>query len=195
MKQAYTYEPAGLEILLTELAGATFLQGYYTDFVRSLGVEKSDRILDYCAGGGFIAGKIAEKLRDGRLVYADVSRKWLARAAGRLSAYQTAASTLLTGLGGAIRGGGYDKIVVHYVLHDFPVSLRASVIQQCAENLKATGTLFIREPLGTKHGMMLYEAINLLEAAKTLSYHYQVTRQRLPGVYIDIKCRLKKEMI
>jgi SAM-dependent methyltransferase len=192
MAKGYTYEPTPAEMVLTELVGNTLLSGYYRDLVRGFDLPGTARVLDYCCGSGIIAAKIATQLRaGGRLVVAEVSERWLCRAAGRLQRFPGAACAHLTGLQGRILGGDYDAIVVHFVLHDFLAQLRPLVLQQLLQNLRGQGTLYLREPLGERHGMQLFELINLLEATKNLDYDYQVRRQALVGCFVDIRCRLK----
>lgn len=193
MKECYTFEPTKLEIILTRLIGKTLLTGYYSEFVAGLEIQTNDKVLDYCCGGGFISQKIAKKLQkqQGQLVYADVSEKWLKYVAKKTKLYKIAVGSQLRHFNNWIMGGEFDKIVVHYALHDFPLKYRIMVFNQLVKNLKRSGILFIREPIGKKHGIKLYELINLIEATKKLSYQYKITKKFVRGEFVDIRCWLK----
>lgn len=191
MNQEYTFEPAGLEVIMTECVGNTLMRGYYSDLVNSLGIQGSDKVLDYCSGSGIISKKIAKKLKDGQLIFADVSNVWLEHASKKLKAYKAAKAVRLNCFGGKLEDGEYDKILVHYAIHDFPQKYRIEIINQLADNLKGDGILYLREPLGEKHGFKLHELVNLIESIKRLSYEYEIVKKPLIGEFINVKCHLK----
>ena len=170
MKQEYHFEPSRIEIIVTKLIGNTLLQSYYNSFIKILGINNGDKVLDYCSGSGIISKKIAKKLKNGKLIFADVSKEWLRHAARNLSGYKAAKSIHLNDFNSGIMGGKYDKIIVHFALHDFPSDYHFLIINQQIKNLKSDGMIFIREPLVEKHGLELYKLINLLESLKVLSY-------------------------
>jgi len=190
MDETYTFEPSDMEVLLTEFIGNSLIRRFYSGFVNKLGIGANDKVLDYCCGSGIISRKILKSLNRGMLVYADVSCKWLRHAAKNLGSYKLAESCSISEFGSMIAGGEYNKIVVHYVLHDFPEQYRIQVINQLVKNMKRDGILFIREPLGEKHGMKFYELVNLLEATKSLTYEYVISKKFIIGEFVDIKCRL-----
>ncbi len=187
MTRTYIFEPAKAEIVLTELIGSTLLHRYCSKLVDSLKLEKKDKVLDYCSGSGNISKHMAEELQGGQLVYADVSGKWLSHAGKKLEAYKHVQGWKLDDFCGLIGGGNFDKILVHFALHDFPTDYQAAIISQLALNLKQGGVLLIREPLSVKHGMPLHILVNLFEAIKCFSYDYEVKESRLTGKYVDLR--------
>lgn len=188
--ERYTYEPTATEIALAELVGGTLLQGYYRRFAQGIPLRSDARVLDYCAGSGLLAEKLAVRLATGQLVAADVSRVWWWRAVKRLAWSEQTRCVQLGGFEESILGGDYDVIVVHFALHDFPPQLRPPVLRQLLANLKPGGVIYLREPINRNHGLPLFALINLLEASKQLAYQYQLG-QAIVGRYVDVRCSLK----
>ncbi|WP_190014137.1 hypothetical protein [Geosporobacter subterraneus] len=56
--------------LISWVIGKNLPEGI-SDFVKSLGIQQRDKVLDYCSGSGMIAKGIAGLLKDGLLVYAE----------------------------------------------------------------------------------------------------------------------------
>ncbi|MDF2545985.1 MAG: Methyltransferase type 12 [Anaerosolibacter sp.] len=187
----YVFKPSKLEILLTESLGYTLLQRYYTNFVTYLGIKGNEKVLDYCSGSGFIAKRVAHRLNDGQLIYGDISSRWLKLAEKKLWKYKLAKGLLIHDFTDQIEEGGYDKIIIHYALHDFPADYRMPILKQLIENLNKEGILFIREPVGIEHGMQICELINLLEKNKELVYEYNIATRWVMGAFIDVRCWLK----
>ena len=191
MKYEYIFEPSQMEITITELAGNTLAKPYYRKLAEKLGAAVDDKVLDYCSGSGIIAKEILKRLGQGQLVYADVSEKWLLHAAKKLKHNKNAMREKIRDFQGKISGGEYDKILVHFSLHDFPKEYRLLIINQLVANLKLTGRLYIREPLSITHGFQLHELINLLEYTKKLSYEYKIAKNRFVGECVEIDASLK----
>ncbi|MCX7747799.1 MAG: class I SAM-dependent methyltransferase [Clostridia bacterium] len=194
MDKQYSFEPSKQEIFWTGFIGSTFLQFYYLDFVKHLKIKTTDRILDYCSGSGIISQKAAKYLKWGELVFVDVSRRWLHQAAKRLKPFNRALGLHLCDFDGIIHGGRYNKIIVHDTIHDFPDEYHIRIITQLMKNLKQDGTLFIREPIGTKHGIKLYQLVNLFESIEGISYEYEIVKKRMIGEYVDVRCCFKNEI-
>lgn len=191
MMDYYVFEPTRLEMVFTELIGNTLARPYYRKVVANLGIAAADKILDYCSGSGILAAEVLKRLNQGQLIYADVSEKWLTHAAKKLKRNEKAKAVKICAFHGKISGGEYDKIFVHFSLHDFPKEYQLLIINQFAENLKPSGTLYIREPLNTAHGIRLHELINLLEYTKKLSYEYKIVKSKSVGEYVEISASLK----
>lgn len=189
----YSYEPSRLEIILTNFLGLTLLQKYYGNFVKGLDIKENDKVLDFCSGSGIIAGKAAGCLKRGQLIYADVSEKWLANAAEKIHRFHMAKPYHIKELSGLILKGYYDKIIVHFTLHDLPDSLQMKIIKQLIHNLKPSGLLIIREPNAKRHGVKLFRIINLLESEKAVCYSYSIRKEPIVGEYIDIRSWLKPD--
>lgn len=191
MEYIYMFEPSRMEIAITELIGNSLLKPYYRVTVERLGLSADDKVLDYCSGSGILSREILKRLGSGQLVYADVSEKWLKHTEKKLKHSKKAKGEKLRDFRGKLSGGGFDKILVHFSLHDFPGEYRLLIINQLIENLKPTGRLYIREPLGRTHGFPLHELINLLEHTKKLSYEYKIVKNWLVGEYAEIIATLK----
>jgi ubiquinone/menaquinone biosynthesis C-methylase UbiE len=185
------FEPSDMEVHLTIIVNGTLLRGYHRAFAESLCLTGGERVLDWCVGSGGIARQIARKLSCGHLVFADVSGKWLACAGRRLRACTRAQAHRIDGFAGPIAGGGFDRIVVHFALHDFPKELCPVIIAQLAENLAPGGILALREPVSKagSHGIRLCDLFNPLEADKALRYDYEIRKRRLVGETVDVRCR------
>lgn len=188
----YKFEPSRLEIWLTNLVGHTLLYKYYEDFVRSLNIHENDRILDFGCGSGIISKKIAHKLISGNLTYIDVSKKWLNVAKRRLESNGNTVGYLINDFTSQIGEGEYDKIVVHYTLHDFPRVYLNLIINQLIEHLHINGSLIIREPIDIKHGIPLYEINKLLEYFNNVSPKYRIQCNEIFGDYAEIICKFKQ---
>ena len=192
MNIPYEFEPKNLEIIFIECVGNTLIRGYYSELVASLKIKGSNKILDYCCGSGIISRKISRKIKDGELIYTDMSKRWLKHTSSKLKSCKYAKGVFLDNFTGIISGGEYNKILIHYVLHDFPKGYRIQIINQAVKNLRTDGILFIREPMEDSHGIKLHELFNLIESVKKLSYEYEIITKPLIGKYVHIKCRFKK---
>lgn len=193
MEKQYTFEPSGMEILMTEVIGNTLVRWYYKKLANELIIEPDDKVLDYCSGCGTISDIIARNNKQSQLVYADVSERWLCHAEDKLKKHKNAVGVKVSTFKGKICSGSYDKILVHFALHDFPMEYRTLVISQLVENLKPFGKLYIIEPINHKHGIQLFELINLLEHTKRLKYNYQIMKRMIFGEYVRIEASLRVE--
>lgn len=186
----YYFEPSKTEVMLTELAGLV-VRGYYRDFVNSINIHSESTVLDYCSGSGIIASLIAKRLEKGSLVCADVSQSWLNRTMARNNRYSHITGVHLRNFNEPLGPRLFDRIVVHYVLHDFPTEYRIPILRHLAINLDAKGLLVIREPLRPRngaHGISLHELINSIESAGGFKYDYSQDRKRIIGAYVDVRC-------
>lgn len=190
MSDRYTYEPTKIEIFLTKYVGNIFMNRYYNKLINNININQNDKVLDYCCGSGNIANKIAKKLNNGRLVYCDVSEKWLEIASKKNKKLDNTSSILINTFDNKIQAGNFDKIIIHYSLHDFNESYYDKVLTHLINNLKNDGIILIREPINDSHGFKLYEIINLLESKNEIDFDYKISKELIIGEYIDLKCWL-----
>lgn len=191
MMNEYQFEPTLLEVVITELVGNTLGKSYYRKLIKELSINAEDKVLDYCSGSGIISKEIAKYLKNGQLVYADVSEKWLMHAAKKLMHCKNSKAERIQNFQSFISGGDYDIILVHFALHDFPDEYQQLIVNQLIKNLKPSGRIYFREPLGSSHGIEMHELANILEQTKKLSYEYKIEKNRFVGKYVHIKATLK----
>jgi len=188
---AYQFEPSQLEVWLTACVGQTLLKSYYVNFIESLDIAESDRILDYGCGSGILTQRIAKELKTGKMTYVDVSKVWLKVTKRRLRAYDDSEGFKIDDFNDRIGSGEYDKIIVHFTLHDFPKIYLKQIIQHLVKHLHPQGRLIIREPIGQKHGLPLHEIYKALDSNKDITLSYALHHHKYMGDYADIVCRIK----
>ena len=160
-----TYEPPALEVGLTLGLGLTVLSPYYRGFVRGLGLRGDERVLDYGSGSGVLSRHVAARLRrgGGHLDCVDVSRGWMNVIRKTLWRYDHVGYHLghITQLD--LPDGAYDRVVIHFVLHELPARERPVVVRALARKLAPGGRLILREPQG--EGLALDELRRLASEA------------------------------
>lgn len=191
MSTDYYFEPSRLEVLLTSCVGNTLLRTYYRKFIANLDIHENDRILDFGCGCGILAKGMAKKLETGMLTYTDVSKTWLKVAKKRLRTYSNAEGFQMNEFNGKIGNGEFDKIVVHFTLHDFPKANLKPIITQLIKHLHPEGRLILREPIEQKHGLPLYEIYKVLESTQEISLKYTLCHHEIMGDFVEIVCRFK----
>ena len=148
----YTFEPAKSEVR-QYAAVSWLLLRHYRRFVRSLPIDATDRVLDYCAGPGIMSRELAKRVPQGGLHVADFSQTWLSIARKKLAKNERIEYCHLRTLNDQIGDGQVDKAVCHFVLHEFPRRLQPLVIRQLSDSLRPGGKLYIREPVSEHHGI------------------------------------------
>lgn len=187
----YNFEPSEIEIWLTNFVGHTLLRKYYESFIRSLAIDENDQILDFGCGSGIISKKIAQSLKSGHLTYIDVSSKWLSITKRRLRTNKNTKGYQINNFTSQFSDVRFDKIIVHYTLHDFPRIYLKPIIKQLLGHLHTTGSLIIREPIDIKHGISLYEIRQLLECFDDVMPKYQIHCNEIMGDSVEIICNFK----
>jgi tRNA A58 N-methylase Trm61 len=170
--QELARENASSAMLKTELAFKNaVMSSFYREFVEGMSLRGNERVMDFGSGSGTEAYYLAERLSaGGTLVCLDISRTWLKLARNRLKRFSN-----VEYLDGdiremKIRRGSFDKVAMHYVLHDIPVPARKGILRAIAASMKVGGALYIREPVHLKyhegeHGMALDEIRSLMSDA------------------------------
>ena len=79
--------------------------------------------------------------------------------------------------------GGFDVVVVHWMLHDIPPGDRPSTVAELTRLLRPGGRLFVREPTSLKHGMPAAEAQRLLAEAGLTEQGRRSGKALVPGSY------------
>ncbi|MDW7669451.1 MAG: class I SAM-dependent methyltransferase, partial [Bacillota bacterium] len=147
-------------------------------------------VLDYCCGSGILTYCIVNFTKNIDVTFADVSNRWLMSSRKKLRFFNSVNGFKINRFDELINGGSYDKIIIHYSLHDFSKHLQGKVLNHALSNLHCCGSIHIREPLNNAHGFKLYEIIDLIEKLKNIKYNYKLDRSFLMGEYIDIDIQL-----
>jgi len=193
MSICYRFEPSRLEVWLTSCVGHTLLKKYYARFVESLDIRESDRVLDFGCGSGILTKKMARELKSGRLTFIDVSKTWLKVAKRRLRTCNNTEGFQICDFSGQIGDGEFDKIIVHFTLHDFPKDYLEPIIRQLIDHLHPLGRLIIREPIEKKHGLPLYEIHKVLDNTRGVTLKYALHCHEIMGDYADIVCMFRSK--
>ncbi len=189
MYQEYIYEPSSSEVLLTKIVGNTLLFPYYKNFVEGLEFNVRDNILDYCSGSGIITKLIAKRHKNGFVTFSDVSERWLDYSKNALKGYSNTKSMRIKNINGPVGDELFEKVVVHFVIHDFVKEYQPLAINQIIKSTKINGIIYIREPTNYSHGISVYQLINLLESHNNISYKYKIKKIPIVGEVIDFICK------
>ena len=143
-------EPTQIEVQLTLALGLTLLSPYYRSFANSLDLNGNESVMDFGSGSGVCSRHIAARLQksNGKLTCVDISAVWQRVIQKTLRRFKNVCYQQGKIYEFDMQDGGYDVIVIHFVLHDIPAGERALVMQALARTLKPGGRLVIREPLG-----------------------------------------------
>lgn len=126
--------------------------GYLRSLVASLGLEGTERVLDFGSGAGSEAVYLARALdRGGRLTCLDVSPAWLAEARRRLRRAANVEFLLGEAPTVGLPDAAFDLILAHFVLHDVDRAALPDVLAALARSLRPGGRFVVVEP-DTSHG-------------------------------------------
>jgi len=190
MKEKYCFEPSKTEVILNNTISYTFLKGYFKSYIDEKKVDLSHRVLDYCCGSGILTYCILNFTKNIDVTFADISNRWLISSRRKLKFFGSVRSFKINSFEELVCGGSYDKIIIHYSLHDFPKHLQGKVLNHALDNLHCCGSIHIREPINNSHGFKLYEIIDLIEKLKNIKYNYNLDKNIFMGEYIDIDIQL-----
>jgi SAM-dependent methyltransferase len=178
-----TYEPPVLEIRITLALGMTLLSPYYHRFARDLNLRGDERVLDFGSGSGICSRHIAARLKHGgQLACVDISQGWMKVIRKTLRRYNNVSFHLGHITEVDLPDSAFDRIVIHFVLHDIPATERLGVMYSLARRLKPQGRLIVREPQG--HGFTL-EELNQLTVAAGLDPLKSTLRKLVIGPVYD----------
>lgn len=195
MKDGLPPEPGRAEVLLQRAINNHVLSPLYRRYVDEMHLRGDERVLDYGSGGGAAARHLARRLAagGGRLTCMDVSVRWQAALRRVLRTWPDVEYRLGDVREMALPDGGFDVVLVHWMLHDIPPADRPSIAAELARLLRPGGRLFSREPTSARHGMpaaqarALFSATGLTEAlaaegkAVVLGEYYRAVWTRPKG--------------
>ncbi len=152
---------------------------YHPEYVKSLGLSGTERMLEFGSGGGCLSRVLARTLSpEGALSCVEISPYWTEKARQRLKNF-----TNIEFLQGDITRmpvpkNHFDAVMIHFVLHDVEKSARIDVVSALATCLRPEGALFIREPAKPEHGMPLSEIRALMQDAGLREMHTCCSKSR-----------------
>lgn len=157
-------DPSKTTILLHEFFWFKVMKGYYRNFVNSIALKGSEKVLDFGCGPGAASKFIASKLEKegGELTCFDISEKWISRAKKNLSHFSNVEYFAKDIRTWEEKDGYFETVLVHIMLHDIPRSERPEVIKALAQKMKTGASLIIREPTKERHGMSPKEIQELM---------------------------------
>jgi ubiquinone/menaquinone biosynthesis C-methylase UbiE len=178
-------EPGRAEAQAARLFTNLLLSPLYRRYVEQMGLRGDERVLDYGSGSGAAARHLARLLEagGGRLTCMDVSARWQAVLRKVLRAYPDCAYLLGDVRAMGLPAGSFDVVLVHWMLHDVPPWDRPAIVAELARLLRPGGRLFLREPIGKKHGMPAAQARELSAAAGLIETRASEGRIFLLGEY------------
>jgi len=181
----YDFEhPSILFILEDKLKGLLGGPLLYNPYFKTFGLRGNEKVLDFGCGGGAGSRCLANLLnKDGHLTCVDVSRYWIRKARKRLKKYPNVECK-----SGDIReldisDSSFDVISAIHVIHDIAPAERQDIVKTLSQKLKASGLLFIREPVKKSHGMPVEEIRTLLSDAGLNEIEHKETKSEYMGKY------------
>ena len=167
----------------------TFSGVLFRRYLRSLDLSGEERLLELGCGVGALTRHLARLLPRGRITAVDLSAHWSGVARRRLRHRRR-----VVVLSGDVRAldldsESFDAVLIHFVLHDIPAPARRDVLETLAHLLVPGGTLYLREPTRTSHGMPADEIRGLLAAAGFEEVRGAETRSRIAGPMFDARFR------
>ena len=170
-----------LEDILKGLIGGPLL---YNPYFKTFGLKGSERVLDFGCGGGVGSRYLAKLLNeDGNLTCVDVSNYWIAKARKRLDKYSNVECKSGDIKELNISDSSFDVISAIHVIHDIAPVERQDIVKTLSWKLKASGILFIREPIKKSHGMPVEEIRALLSDAGLEEIEHEETKSEYMGKY------------
>lgn len=152
-----------LEDTLKGLIGGPLLCNRY---FKTFGLKGNEKVLDFGCGGGADSRSLAKFLNaGGHLTCVDISNYWIEKARRRLAKYPHVECRVGDIRKLKIPDQSFDVIFISYVIHDIPPEERQDTIILLCRELKADGTIFVREPVKKSHGMPLSEIRTLFSNA------------------------------
>ena len=147
--QMTIYNPSRSEIAYTNFTHFV-LRSYYKRFVKSLELQPNDKVIDFGSGTGFLAKQISKKLvgQDSWISCVEISEKWNNIARKKLRRFTNVDFYCGMMYELDMKENYYDKIVIHWVLHDVKKEHREKIVKSMSRCLKKGGLIVLRDPVG-----------------------------------------------
>lgn len=139
----------------------------YTDFIKMIGLNGGETVLDFGSGSGAGSKYFAEILEKGggSLTCVDTSHYLMNIAKKRMKKYGN-----VRFLNGQLQKQGlpadsFDVICMHYVLHEVSPGLRTGIVKEFYRLVKPGGKVCLQEPQREYDGMPVSEIRSLMSEA------------------------------
>ena len=153
----------------------------YSGFIKTIGLNGSEAVLDFGSGSGAGSKYLAEILAKGggSLTCVDTSHYLMNIAKKRMKKYGN-----VRFLNGPLQEQGlpadsFDVICMHYVLHEVSPKLRAGIVKEFYRLVKPGGRVCLQEPQREYDGMPVSEIRALMSEAG----FWEVSSQEKKGVF------------
>lgn len=157
-------------------------------YVRELGIQGNEKVLDLGCGSGSISKHLAKALKSGGfLTCVDISDYWVDIAKKRMKKFSNVEFKVGTLTKLDLSAEFYDILFIRYALHEiFPDSpdQREKIFLAAVEKLKNNGMMFIREPIKASHGMPVSEIKSLMLKAGLKEVSSRENKSEFRGTFI-----------
>jgi len=150
-------------------------------YLRRLGIEGDETLLEIGCGGGAVTRKLSHLLPNGHVVGIDPSAYWVGYARRQLQDLRNVTLHVGDVLTVNLASEAFDAALFHFVLHEIDSGDRPSTLSRIYDLLKDNGRLFLREPTKSGHGISVSETRSLLESVGFREEHGRAGRKRLTG--------------
>lgn len=157
--------PVFIYKLVDELGNNKLFSFIYTSYIKTLGLNGNERVLDFGSGSGAGSRHLAKILRegDGHLTCVDISSYWTEKAKKRMKNYKNVEFLVGELPDLKLAAESFDVVYINYTLHDVSKNLRNGIVKEFYRILKNEGRLFIHEPQRKNDGMPVSEIIELMK--------------------------------
>ena len=179
-------DPNNLEVFVAKLVHF-ILHPYYKRYAKKLEIKSTDKVIDFGSGPGAMSKFIVKYLDEeqGVLDCVDISERWIKICKKRLRRYENVGffQGMITKLN--VKDDFYDKILIHFVLHDINQNIRQKVVTELGKKLTTNGKLIIREPTSRTHGIEEKEIEEIMNKAGLKKQASKLAKRRFVGTVYD----------
>lgn len=157
--------PSLLYKLIDEFGNNRLFSFIYKNYIKTLNLRGSEKILDFGSGSGAGSRHLAKILQkcDGHLTCIDISKYWTEKAKKRMKYYDNVDFLVGQLPELELSRDSFDVIYIFYALHDVSKNLRNAIVSEFFRVLKNEGKLFIKEPQRENDGMSIEEIVELMK--------------------------------
>lgn len=155
--------PTRTQIALVLLISNLTRRFRYHRFIKDIGLNGDELVLDFGSGWGDNTRYISDALDNGgRVIALDISAKWQDIIRKRLKGRKNIEYVHSDVRTAELPDSSFDVIVVHFVLHEVPIDDRQPTVKELADKLRPGGFILLREPTKKGHGIPIEEVRSLM---------------------------------
>jgi len=143
-----------IEMYAHTLIGRTLLKSFYKNYIDSLDLSNSRKILEFGCGTGCMTHYLLKKIdKNTSLACLDIDNKsinFLRKKFGYIENINYLDEDIRSI---DFKSGSFDTIIIHYMFHDIDSRERPSIIDKFNSILEDKGHIYIREPIKISHGI------------------------------------------